>query len=47
MEYKVGQILTSKEDVEVEKALSGEKVVIPARVATTIKAGSKLKEALN
>lgn len=29
MEYKIGQILTSKEDVEVEKALSGEKVVIP------------------
>ena len=29
MEYKVGQILTSKEDVEVEKALSGEKIVIP------------------
>ena len=26
---------------------TGEKVVIPARVATTIKAGSKLKEALN
>lgn len=29
MEYKVGQILTSSEDVVVEKALSGEKVVIP------------------
>lgn len=29
MEYKVGQILTSQEDVEVEKALSGEKVIIP------------------
>lgn len=29
MEYKIGQILTSKEDVEVEKALSGDKVVIP------------------
>lgn len=29
MKYKVGQILTSKEDVEVEKALSGEKVIIP------------------
>ena len=29
MEYKVGQILTSKEDVEVEKALSGDKVTIP------------------
>ena len=29
MEYRVGQILTSKEDVEVEKALSGEKVIIP------------------
>ena len=29
MEYKIGQILTSKEDVEVEKALSGEKVTIP------------------
>ena len=29
MEYKIWQILTSKEDVEVEKALSGEKVTIP------------------
>ena len=29
MEYKVGQILTSEEDVEVEKALSDEKVIIP------------------
>lgn len=29
MQYKIGQILTSKEDVEVEKALSGEKVTIP------------------
>lgn len=29
MEYKVGQILTSKEDVEAKKALSGEKVTIP------------------
>ncbi|MBQ8218561.1 MAG: hypothetical protein IJZ79_02325 [Bacilli bacterium] len=29
MKYKVGQILVSTEDVEVEKALSGEKVVIP------------------
>ena len=29
MKYKIGQILTSKEDVEVEKELSGEKVVIP------------------
>lgn len=29
IEYKIGQILTSKEDVEVEKALSEEKVVIP------------------
>lgn len=29
MEYRVGQILTSKEDVEVEKELSGKKVVIP------------------
>lgn len=29
MEYKIGQILTSKEDVEVEKALSGEKVIVP------------------
>lgn len=29
MKYKIGQILTSNRDVEVEKALSGEKVVIP------------------
>lgn len=29
MEYKIGQILTSTEDVEVEKALSDEKVIIP------------------
>lgn len=29
MEYKIGQILVSNQDVEVEKALSGEKVVIP------------------
>lgn len=29
MTYKVGQILTSNTDVEVEKAISGEKVVIP------------------
>lgn len=29
MEYKIGQILTSKEDVEVEMALSGDKVIIP------------------
>ena len=29
MKYKIGQILTSKKDIEVEKALSGEKVIIP------------------
>ena len=29
MKYKIGQILTSKEDVEIEKALSGEKVIVP------------------
>ena len=29
MEYKIGQILTSNQDVEVEMALSEEKVVIP------------------
>ena len=29
MKFKVGQILTSNEEVVVEKALSGEKVVIP------------------
>lgn len=29
MKYKIGQILTSNRDVEGEKALSGEKVVIP------------------
>lgn len=28
-DYKIGQIITSKEDVEIEKALSGEKVKIP------------------
>ena len=28
-EFKYGQLLVSKEDVEVEKALSGDKVVIP------------------
>lgn len=28
-DYKIGQILTSTEDVEIEKALSGEKVKIP------------------
>lgn len=28
-DYKIGQILTSKEDVEIEKAISGEKVTIP------------------
>lgn len=27
--YKIGQILTSTEEVEIEKALSGEKVKIP------------------
>ena len=27
--YKIGQILTSEYDVEVEKALSGNKVIIP------------------
>ena len=29
MKYKIGQILTSTEDVVVEKALSGEKITIP------------------
>ena len=29
LKYKIGQILTSSRDVDVEKALSGEKVVIP------------------
>ena len=29
MEYKIGQILTSKEAVEVEKALSGKKFIVP------------------
>ena len=28
-DYKIGQILTSTEEVEIEKALSGEKVKIP------------------
>lgn len=29
MNYKIGQILTSKEDTEIQKALSGDKVVVP------------------
>lgn len=29
VDYKIGQILTSTEEVEIEKALSGEKVIIP------------------
>ena len=29
MKYKVGQILTTNTDVVVEKAFSGEKVIIP------------------
>ena len=29
MKYKIGQILTSTEEIVVEKALSGEKVTIP------------------
>lgn len=29
MAYKIGQILTSKEDVEVEIALSGKKEIVP------------------
>lgn len=29
MKYKIGQILTSNQDVEIEKALSGEKVIMP------------------
>ena len=29
MEYKIGQILVSNQNVEVKKALSGEKVVVP------------------
>ena len=28
-DYKIGQILTSTEEVEIEKALSGERVKIP------------------
>ena len=35
-DYKIGQILTSTEDVEIEKALSGEKVKIP-KVAEWVK----------
>ena len=31
MKYKIGQILTSNQDVEVEKALSGEKSSYPKR----------------
>lgn len=30
MQYKIGQILTSKIDTEVEKSLSGQKVTIPS-----------------
>ena len=29
MEYRIGQILTSNKDIEVEKGISGEKVIIP------------------
>lgn len=29
MTYKIGQILTATEDIEVERTLSGEKVIIP------------------
>ena len=29
MTYKIGQILTVTDDVEVEKAISGEKVIVP------------------
>ncbi len=29
MTYKIGQILVSSEDMEVEKGISGEKVIIP------------------
>lgn len=36
-----------KEQKEGRNPRTGEKVVIPARVAVTIKAGSKLKDALN
>lgn len=34
--YKIGQILTSDCDVEVEKAISGEKVIIPKGNKTII-----------
>ena len=37
----------NKPSKEARNPRTGEKVVIPARVAATIKAGSKLKEALN
>lgn len=37
----------SKEAKEGRNPRTGEKVAIPARVAVTIKAGSKLKDALN
>lgn len=36
-----------KEAKEGRNPRTGEKVVIPARVAVTVKAGSKLKDALN
>lgn len=29
MVYKIGQILTATEDIKIERALSGEKVIIP------------------
>lgn len=29
IEYKIGQILTAKADIEIERALSGEKVTVP------------------
>lgn len=29
MKYRIGQILTSNRDIEIEKAISGEKVIVP------------------
>jgi nucleoid DNA-binding protein len=37
----------NKAKKEARNPRTGEKVIIPARVAVTVKAGSKLKEALN
>lgn len=46
MEYKIGQILTSNQDIEVEKALSGEKIAI-SKVSKMIIGADNLGHHLN